>query len=156
MSVDALCVKCPTCGAGVAKLCEKPNVGGFCPVHKTRIKAAFQAKLRDAKPQGYAMPNTIRFQPYGSAIQSIDKTSAAWHLIARANSVLSTLDPQVVSASTDIIQRALALDELRAQGANEEILSADKEALRECVTALGESGRFVLSLDQLLILLGAK
>ena len=151
-------IPCPTCGAQAGALCLSADIlegvkeikGG----HKARRKAAFQLVLH--RPKNYSSPESFDFSPYGSPVQTIDKTSAAWHLIKRVGVVMSSQDPQLNSALVDIAQRTLALDELRAQGAREDVLEVDKAALRERVTALGESGRLVLSLDQLLILVGAK
>ena len=116
-------------------------------------QAQAQAQLRNPRPSKF--PDEINFSAYGGVVETVDKTHAVWHMLKRTSSVMPALKPGLASTLSDILKRVQALDELRAQGASEEVLNADKATLRALIEELSYSGQFVLSLDQVLIIAGA-
>lgn len=142
--MNAFDVPCPTCGAQAGALCLSADIlegvkeikGG----HKKRRQAALQqaVTLLSQHRRSPEFPDRLDFRAYGGVVEPIDKTSPMWHMLKRVQPLMKTWPSSFTGQLVELITRMQALDELRAQGAQEDVLQADKDALRTLTLAFLE------------------
>lgn len=148
MDLDYLSVECPECGSKPGVVCFSTDVvAGFGRVeegHKERHDAAAWAYLHSANPPQILsldqppIPARFDFRAYGGVAEVVDKTFPVWHMLKRVQPMMKTWPRTFTSQLVKLITKMQALDELRAQGAQEEVLRADKDALRALTLAFLE------------------